>query len=191
MEKVPTIFERDWDGDRSRVLNEPVAACEWVFSGEGVPTQKFDGTSCLVERGRLFKRHAIKEDQERPENFREVARELNERTGETKIIGWIPVGEGREDIWHREAFSQYEHLSDGTYELVGPKIQGNPERYPVHSLVRHGEYTLLDVPRDFVGLRSFLEMRDMEGIVWHHPDGRLAKIKSRDFGIKRGAVVVH
>ena len=24
---------------------------------------------------------------------------------------------------------------------------------------------------------------DIEGIVWHHPDGRMAKIKRRDFGL--------
>jgi hypothetical protein len=27
--------------------------------------------------------------------------------------------------------------------------------------------------------------QDMEGIVFHHPDGRKAKIKKRDFGQKR------
>ena len=25
---------------------------------------------------------------------------------------------------------------------------------------------------------------NLEGIVWHHPDGRWAKIKRRDFGLK-------
>jgi hypothetical protein len=27
--------------------------------------------------------------------------------------------------------------------------------------------------------------KDIEGIVWHHSDGRMAKIKLRDFGHKR------
>jgi hypothetical protein len=26
---------------------------------------------------------------------------------------------------------------------------------------------------------------NIEGIVWHHPDGRMAKLKLRDFGVKR------
>jgi hypothetical protein len=46
-----------------------------------------------------------------------------------------------------------------------------------------------DVPRDFAGLRSFLATTDSvyapgnppEGIVFHHPDGRRAKIKRKDF----------
>jgi hypothetical protein len=29
-------------------------------------------------------------------------------------------------------------------------------------------------------------MIDIEGLVFHHPDGRMAKIKLRDFGMKRG-----
>jgi hypothetical protein len=41
------------------------------------------------------------------------------------------------------------------------------------------------VPRDFDGLREYLAGKDIEGIVWHHSDGRMAKIKLRDFGHKR------
>jgi hypothetical protein len=43
-----------------------------------------------------------------------------------------------------------------------------------------------DAPRMFEGLRTWLAENDVEGIVWHHPDGRMAKIKARDFGLKRG-----
>ena len=31
------------------------------------------------------------------------------------------------------------------------------------------------------------EIDDVHRIVWHHEDGRMAKIKGRDFGIKRGS----
>lgn len=40
-------------------------------------------------------------------------------------------------------------------------------------------------PRDFDGLRAWLDGKDIEGIVFHHPDGRMAKIKLRDFGLRR------
>lgn len=36
-------------------------------------------------------------------------------------------------------------------------------------------------PRDWEGLREWLRDRPFEGIVWHHPDGRMAKLKRRDF----------
>lgn len=59
--------------------------------------------------------------------------------------GWILVGDGPEDRWHREAFTGKEQ--DGTYELCGPKVQGNPERFERHVLVPHGKEVLEDAPR--------------------------------------------
>lgn len=37
----------------------------------------------------------------------------------------------------------------------------------------------------FQQLVDFLSDRDTEGIVWHHPDGRMCKIKKRDLGLPR------
>ena len=184
MKKIPTIFERDWDGDRSRVLDQPVPGCEWVFAGEGVATRKFDGTSCLYEEGRLWKRHEVRGGKEAPEGFMQVDDDLE--TG--KIVGWVPVGDGPEDKWHRDALVRaIFELNPGTYELVGPKVQGNPEGYKQHQLLEHARAPQYEVTRTFDGLRDFLERIDIEGLVFHHEDGRMAKIKGRDFGIKRKA----
>ena len=101
-----------------------------------------------------------------------------------KQQGWVPVGEGPEDKRHREAFTGIE-FQDGTYELVGPGVQGNPDGLIMNTLYRHGIVKLPDAPRDYESLREYLSGMDIEGIVWHHPDGRMVKIKTRDFGIKR------
>ena len=42
MEKIPTIFDR---GDNFRVIDKVREGCEWVFEGEGVATEKLDGTN--------------------------------------------------------------------------------------------------------------------------------------------------
>lgn len=42
-----------------------------------------------------------------------------------------------------------------------------------------------DVPRTVSELRDWLSSRDIEGLVFQHPDGRMAKIKKRDFGLPR------
>ena len=34
-------------------------------------------------------------------------------------------------------------------------------------------------------IKAYLADGKIEGIVWHHPDGRMVKIKAKDFGIKR------
>ena len=46
MQKIPTLFERDWTGDRSRVLDKVNPEAAWVLAGEGVATRKRDGTAC-------------------------------------------------------------------------------------------------------------------------------------------------
>lgn len=187
MKKTPTLFERDWNGDRSRVVPQIHPDCLWVAMGHGVATRKIDGTCCMVRAGRLFKRREIRDGDAQPENF-----EVADSDGETgKIVGWVPVGEGPEDARHREAFSYaIDGFRDGTYELVGPKVQGNPEKYSTHTLVAHGDPSLkfaAEPPRTFDELRAWMSGRDIEGVVWHHSDGRMAKIKLRDFGLKRGA----
>lgn len=48
-----------------------------------------------------------------------------------------------------------------------------------------GVEVLADCPRAFDALREYLRGRDIEGVVWHHPDGRMVKIKGKDFGLKR------
>lgn len=186
MQKIPTLFERDWDGDRSRVVDQVHEGCEWVLAGEGLATCKLDGTSCMIRDGEFFKRREQRGDRPVPLEFEQIERD--EKTG--KVAGWMPVGDGPEDRWHREALANGANWLNGTYELIGPKVQGNPERALDHFLIRHGEGLagiIEGVPRDFAGLRDWLEGRDIEGVVFRHQDGRMAKIKLRDFGHKRPA----
>lgn len=185
MKKIISLFQRNYETDRL-VRDELVPGAEWVVAGEGVATRKYDGTCCLVENGRLFKRYEVKRGRPAPYGFI-PATEEDENTG--KIQGWIEVGNGNEDKWHREAVggnSDKVDLPDGTYELLGPKIQGNPEHYATHTLLRHDDAEVLDAPRTYAELKEWFAGKDIEGIVWHHPDGRMVKIKAKDFGIKRG-----
>lgn len=184
MKKIISLFQRNYDGDRL-VRDEVVPGAEWVITGEGVATVKHDGTCCLVRDGKLFKRYEVKRGKTPPPNF-EPAGPVDEVT--SKQQGWVPVGDGPEDKWHRQAYiegpSFHGGWEDGTYELCGPRVQGNPEELKAHTLIRHGvERT--EAPRTFGALREWLEPRDIEGIVWHHPDGRMVKIKKKDFGLKR------
>lgn len=191
MQKIISLFQRNYDGDRL-VRNEVVPGAEWVLAGEGTPTRKWDGTCCLVRDGKLYKRFDAKHGKTPPSNF-EPAQDPDPQTGHWP--GWLPVGDGPDDRWHREAWER-QRREDGTWELVGPKINGNRDNFPYHILVRHGGLTLPDqvmhplpVPRDFDGLREYFRspLSDMEGIVWHHPDGRMVKIKAKDFGWLRKA----
>ena len=175
MKKIPSLFKRDYDGSRL-VYDEVVPEAAWVVAGEGVATRKFDGTCCMVKDGQLYKRYDAKKGKTPPSGFIPT-QDPDPNTGHWP--GWVLVGDGAEDQWYREAFVGDE--GDGTYELCGPKVQGNPDHFERHVLVSHGRESLSDAPRTFAELKAFLEVRDIEGIVWHHPDGRMVKIKRRDF----------
>lgn len=193
MKKIPTMFVRD-ETNRSRVLPEVAPGCEWVLAGEGVATRKLDGTCCLIKGGALFKRRELRADDQPPAGF-EFA-DHDDVTG--KIVGWVPVrADDPSDRWHCEGFeqlcarSEYGNPRDGTYELIGPKVQGNPEGIgPLHQMVRHGEtcgvFTFVE-PVTFDSVKAAIQAMNWEGLVFHHPDGRMAKIKGRDFGLRRTA----
>jgi hypothetical protein len=185
MKKIPTLFERDWNGDRSRVVDQIHAGCEWVIAGEGIATQKLDGTSCMIRDGQIYKRRELRKGNAVPNGFEIV--DHDEETGKT--VGWVLCSTGPEDRWHLQAFldAATHPLKDGTYELLGPKVQGNPEKAHAHILEPHGQrvYDDGEVPRTFDGLKDWLATQNIEGIVFHHEDGRMAKIKLRDFGLKR------
>jgi hypothetical protein len=186
VKKIPTILERDWNGDRSRVLDVPNPECAWVFAGEGKATRKLDGTCCMVRDGKLYKRREFRGGEHQPQGFEYVDQDIKTN----KIVGWIPVSDGPEDQYHREAFAELTRpdrpaYPDGTYELIGPKIQGNPERMKEHVLCPHAYCETIIAPHLFADLKAFLAEQDLEGLVWHHPDGRMAKIKLKDFGLKR------
>lgn len=176
MKKIPTLFVRDPE-DRKHVLSEITPGCEWVLAGEGIATRKYDGTCVMYDGwGAWYARREVKHTQVEPDNFVEV--EFDPET--FKSVGWIPAEQSSFWKYLQEAKS-VAVVRSGTYELIGPKINGNPEKMRHHVLVRHGNTPLDDVPRDYEGLRTFLLAHDYEGIVWHHPDGRMTKLKKRDF----------
>ena len=184
MKKIISLYKRDYEG-RRKVFDEVVEGAEWVLDGQGVATRKYDGTCVLVEDGKLWKRYEIKKGREAPFGFK-PANEPDPITG--KQQGWVEVGNGNEDKWHREAVGDPDkvNLADGTYELIGEKVQGNPENVEGHKLQKHSEAEQYpDFPRTYSEIKDKLEHLGIEGVVWHHPDGRMVKIKKRDFWYER------
>lgn len=181
MRKVPTLFQRD-PTNRRFVASDINPSCQWVIDGEGVATRKYDGTCVMLdERGHWWARREVKPGKAEPPAFVEV--EHDDITG--KRVGWEPVSQSAFAKIHAQVMTDFlvdtDDLPPGTYELIGPRINQNPEGVERHQLRYHADAERLVAPRDHDGLREFLASFDGEGIVWHHPDGRMAKIKGRDF----------
>lgn len=184
MRKIPTLFVRD-EQDRRYVTDQVMPGCEWVLAGEGQATRKFDGTCVMLdEHGAWWARREVKPGKIPPPNF--VTAEYDATTGKT--VGWEPIEQSAFAKYHAEAVENRgpDNGVTGTFELIGPKINGNPERCDMHLFVEHAYAVHVDVPElTFDGIRkAVLELAavdNCEGVVWHHEDGRMAKIKARDF----------
>lgn len=167
----------------NEILKEYHPDCRWITDETIIAVQKYDGTCCVVIDCKFYKRRQVKEGQSIPNDFIQVDQDKN--TG--KIFGWIPVSEkGKVDKPYREAWERLSDKSDGTYELIVPKVQGNPEKQDFHILQRHSDARIFqNVPITYNEIRKWLKDKDIEGLVFRHPDGRMAKIKKCDFGQKR------
>lgn len=181
MRKIPTLFVRDFEHDPRNLTREVHPDCKWVVDGEGIATRKYDGT-CVMhdDDDNWWARREVKKDKAAPGGFVPVG--TDDETGKT--VGWEPIEQSSFAKYLAEALGNpYERRPVGTYELVGPKVNGNPENADGHELIRHDDAEVLaDAPRDFDGLAMWLHAHDYEGIVWHGgPDGAMAKIKKRDF----------
>lgn len=193
MQKIPTLFVRD-PADRAHVLPVVNHECQWVIAGEGTATRKYDGTCVLLDTdGSWWARREVRPNKAAPADYRPVA--TDPVTGRT--MGWEPIQQSAFAAFHAEALAEAEasaldvaapqRLEPGTFELVGPKINGNPEREQRHRLLAHADAEVVPLEaRDYRTLRAVVlrlaEAEGMEGLVFHHPDGvRFAKIKARDF----------
>lgn len=198
MQKIPTLFKRDPENMR-HVLPEVTPGCEWVLAGEGVATRKYDGTCIMFDGTDWWARREVKPGKQPPPNYQPIS--TDENTGKT--VGWEPIEQSPFYKFFQE-FEIPEGYPTGTYELCGPKINGNPEGYQRHTLMLHRAAKRLTLTLGNMGtsenlgvspigmfgaqlaydhLRTLLVDPEFtgEGIVWHHPDGRMAKLKVRDF----------
>jgi len=179
--KIPTVFLRD-PADQDRLLREVHPACQWVLDGEGDALHKADGTCMLLGADRRWwARRQVKPGKTPPPEWQEV--DFDEVTG--KRFGWEPVEQsGYAKMW-REALDTGDvpeaEYTPGTYELVAPRIANNPEGVDRPTLLKHEDLPVRPgAPRTYDGLRDWLATYPGEGVVFHHPDGRMAKIKRRD-----------
>ena len=186
--------------EKDLVTREIRPECEWALSGEAKITIKHDGTAAAFINGKLHKRYDRKLAKKFARKLRELGSDFLVEPNMFKVLPegaipcepnpdpitfhhphWVPVGEGNEDKFFKEGLENTLELNEGdTFELVGPKLQGNIYGLEEHVLLVHGDREVTDIELTFDGIKNWLRMNNEEGLVFHHPDGRMCKIRRKD-----------
>lgn len=210
MKKIPTLFMRDHK--TGFVIPEINPKAEWVFEKAQPALRKYDGT-CVglflsvkgeiringgVGSGEVDKseditgvwlaRHTVPGRMLPPDDF--IEEEFDPSTGKT--FGWIPIEQSSFYKFFLEAKGDLEAEYVGTYELCGPKINGNPEGFKKHKLVFHwtaeriANVHVLDIHEMSVedayeSLKTTLGYMPIEGVIFRSPIHGMAKLKRKDF----------
>lgn len=183
MKKMKSLFKRVFENSTVKeCLNVVEEGCEWVINGEGYATEKLDGTCCMIEDGKIYRRFDYKMGRKLPEGAIPCQEEADPITGH--FPHWVLCDRNDPNSkYHIEAIDRQPNLPNGTYELIGPHFNANPYNLEVDSLERHGE-RILDVPRTYEGIREYLSNHYIEGIVFYRGNGEMCKVKRRDFGFE-------
>ena len=191
MPKLYSPFVRVMKDENYVVINYIAEGMDWVFEDDSVMAiEKLNGTnvSIMIEEGTVTQVY----------NRRERIPFI------TKNKPWIIKG-----ILNSKEKGYLEFLGDGQFfgELIGPKINGNPYKLDNHLWIpfdgfcqKHLKYKCWGkYPKDFNSISEwFKELMPLytsmkgdregfvEGIVFTHPDGRMAKLRKDMFEWYKG-----
>lgn len=183
MPKIKSPFVRQRMNGAYIVIDEIESGYEWVFEDESVMAiEKLHGTnvSIVIADG----------------NVTEVY-------NRTERIPFINKGKGHiiEGLLQAKSSGYLEFLGDGQHfgELIGKKVNGNPYKIDGHTWIPFSTYAQEHLkykswglyPKDFDTISAWFENdliplftsirgnRDgfVEGVVFTHPDGRMAKLR--------------
>lgn len=187
MNKIKTIFDRNWEGDKA-VVNKYVDKFAETAIKNGIATEKIDGMNVRATiRNGICVRLEKRRNPDKIQKYKGIE--------EPWYVDASEFDKGNQWLFDALKNTELKGLPDGEWsgEAVGPNIQGNPLNLPTNRVVFFtlGQApTFEDVPTDYEGLKAWLPIQKskygtdcgIEGIVWHClGDGEMYKIKTKDF----------
>lgn len=186
MKKIPTLFERVFDGHKIvGITSNVMPGLEDVLGNDScVATVKYDGSCCAIIDMEFYKRYDAKKGKKVPEGAIPCC-EPDPVTGHHPH--WVKVdANSPADKWFIKALANYSDKctpTNGTYEAVGPHFQGNPYGLEEDTLIFHGMNVAV-VEKTFDGIRKYLTDNEIEGLVFWKDSEPVCKIKRSDFGLE-------
>lgn len=188
MKKIPTIFDRNWEGNKTVVDKYVPGISGEILSHSSLvkATEKLDGMNIrLTIRNETVVRIEKRRNPDKIQKHKGITEPW-----------YTDADDASADQHIHEAVAgrDYKDVPDGEWsgEALGPSIQGNPLNLEKKTVVLFslGEAPVFEnVPTTYEELKTWLPAqrskfgRDcgIEGIVWHLPDGSMCKIKTKDF----------
>lgn len=183
MHKIPTLFTRDQETHMvTDTVNEE---CEWVFDGKAIATRKWDGTCVMLDPKQVWwARREVRKGKGAPGGWKQIGA-TDRVTG--KSVGWVPIDVGYsfyKPFIEALSFRPEGGWTAGTYELIGPRINSNPDRVEgLHRMMKHGDVIYMGESGSIDVLMEWCREVGWEGVVWWEggvEDSRLCKLKVRD-----------
>ncbi|WP_375560955.1 hypothetical protein ACE193_25240 [Bernardetia sp. OM2101] len=191
MEKIPTIFDRNWETNRK--VNDKLVVTDFDFEN-AIATEKLDGTNVRI----TVRNHTVVRVEKRRNP------DKKQKANGIKDPWYVDANkENSEDKYIFEAVenTDFSDVPDGEWsaEALGEKIQGNPLNLKGHTLFIFSLENWLEkvvyknAPTTFEQLKKWLPNQKtkfgnqqidtgIEGIVWHNlKTGQMCKIKVKDF----------
>lgn len=184
MKKIPTVFVREYKDHKVVGIKNEFTSEKTKYAFEhGLPTVKWDGSCCAIIDGELYKRYDAKKGRTPPQGAIPCC-EADPITGHHPH--WVKCDrDNPSDKWFWAAYDasfDYHHSPyDGTYEAVGKHFNGNPYGFIGDRLIYHGVQPV-SIERTFEGVKEYLRVNNIEGIVFWLNGEPVAKIKRSDFG---------
>lgn len=191
MEKIPTIFDRNWEGNRK--VNAKLIVPDFDFAN-AIATEKLDGMNVRI----TVRNHMVVRVEKRRNPNK------NQKKLGIKDPWYVDAQESdKNDQYIFDAIknTDFSAVPDGEWsaEALGEKIQGNPLNLVGHTLFIFtleswkNKIAFSNVPYTFEELKTWLPQQKslfgndcgIEGIVWHNLNtGAMCKIKAKDFDYK-------
>ena len=186
MKKISTIFDRNWESNRK--VNSKLIV-DFNFA-EAIATEKLDGMNIRLT---IRSGTVVRVEKRRNPN------KLQKQAGISEPWYVDANEQDSQDKWIFDAVKNTDlsGVIDGEWpaEAIGKNIQGNPLNLDHNQVFLfslpdwRAKITLPDAPVRFDEIMEYLAEQKsligndslMEGIVWHHPNGKMVKIKRKDF----------
>ena len=205
MQKIPLLFKTD--EQRKYAIPEVNPVATWVFTEPTIAHRKYDGTAMRFDGEAWWSRRQVKNYSN---GIRAIGFEMVEHDPITdKAFGWELVARSPFHAFWKEA-REYPPLDcdifddrngeyeTGTYELLGPKINANPENLSKHRLMPHNraqqlgdiQALELDLVQDpalaYAELKRVLFYLPVEGVVFkNRTQTKFAKLRRKDFDFSK------